>query len=162
MGIQCDHTLYHADRQGRLQGSWTEELVLDPHLGHRVRIVCWSCGKFYGYLRDGSSGARQALARAARDQAAATPLQNGGHQNGAQRSVSVAHEPKSTNPNARLRRSEIDCSQPRRLVSMGNVLEIFGYQETAVQGEQIRGPGSMRGPLRQDADRTAMVGLTKE
>ena len=84
MDTQCDHTLYHADRQGRLQGSWTEELVIDPDLGRRIRIVCGSCGKFYGYLRDGTSEASQALARAAIDQAAKLPPQEGNSQVGAQ------------------------------------------------------------------------------
>jgi hypothetical protein len=84
MDTQCDHTLYHADRQGRLQGSWTEELVIDPDLGRRIRIVCGPCGKFYGYLRDGTSATRKALARAASDQAAKLPPQEGETQTGAQ------------------------------------------------------------------------------
>lgn len=42
---RCNHTLYHRTNDGLLQGTWMEE-----HGQYGTRVVCRSCGKFYGYM----------------------------------------------------------------------------------------------------------------
>ena len=145
MNPKCDHTLYHADRQGRLQGSWAEELVLDRHLGERVRIVCGSCGKFYGYLRDGASRATQKSVAVEMQQAAEIAPQADKSQSAAEPSGHVADEPKTAQLNTKLRHGGIDYKQLRQIVSMADVLELIGYQPTAKLGDQLRGPCPVHG-----------------
>ncbi len=43
----CDHTLHHANPDGKLLGSW--HIV---QAGKRRKVVCKVCGRFYGYLRE--------------------------------------------------------------------------------------------------------------
>lgn len=40
----CNHTLYHCDRSGLLQGTWAVKKTPDGK-----RVACCECGKFYGY-----------------------------------------------------------------------------------------------------------------
>ena len=140
MNPQCEHTLYHADRQGRLQGSWAEELVVDTHLGQRVRIVCGSCGKFHGYLRDGTSRVAAVSLPATIQDAPERPADTQEHESLPNRvqPVDKGHEP--IRPTVKLRRGGIDYKELRHLVSMGNVLDLIGYQPTSTQGDQVRGP----------------------
>ena len=140
MKPQCDHTLYHADQQGRLQGSWAEDLVVDARLGRRVRILCRSCRKFYGYVRDGTSQATQASVIDNLDRTPQMPSETVKSQDVADPAGDVAPESKSPKPKTTLRHGGIDYKRLRQLISMAQVLELIVFVPTAKMGNQLRGP----------------------
>ena len=43
--LTCDHTTHLYNDRGEPMGSWVEQEV-----GNRVRVICGSCGRFYGWI----------------------------------------------------------------------------------------------------------------
>ena len=46
----CQHTLYHVDHRGILQGTWQATQV-----EKWLRVDCCICGKFYAYQKRGTA-----------------------------------------------------------------------------------------------------------
>jgi hypothetical protein len=132
---RCNHTLYHKDQNQKLQGSWTEELVVDSELGQRLRVACGACGKFYGYATVPNGRDATAPSRAADEN-----------------TTSVPQPPQEPNPLAESQLPELpilknsdrtaylDYLQIRKEVSMLQVLELVGFKPTSTRGNQLRGP----------------------
>jgi hypothetical protein len=145
MNTQCEHTLYHVDHDGRLQGTWTEELVIDTCLGRRIRIVCGSCGKFYGYLRDGTGRTGAPGIASGAEEAAEAPPQEQVNRMLGRSEKAASQQPEARGPKPSPFRGGLDFKALRELVSMADVLELIRYQPTVRQGEQLRGPCPVHG-----------------
>jgi len=129
MADKCNHTLYHKDRAENLQGSWTEELVVDAALGKRLRVACGVCGKFYGYGETPSKETPQGRLeppkrQVMRDALPALPA--------------IIPLPEEAGAGSRL--MGIDYAKVRAAVSMTQVLEAVDFHATTSSGAQQRGP----------------------
>ncbi len=54
--MTCDHSKELYDEEGRWLGSWVKEETKSG-----VRVVCESCGKFYGYIAKGRADADRSV-----------------------------------------------------------------------------------------------------
>jgi hypothetical protein len=145
MDAQCDHTLSHVDRQGKLQGSWTEELVVDSKLCRRLRIVCRSCGRFYGYLRNVDDQAELPPLCDSLQKVPSVSSQPGKGRPAKYQAESPISGTPCGAPDTRVRRGGIDYKELRRTVSMRDVLRLIRYRPTSTHGYQLRGPCPVHG-----------------
>jgi len=135
----CQHNVHCSDQQGFLQGSWTTEKTQDG-----TRVVCDSCGKFYGYLQ---AGTLPPIKRPVSLLSASGPAKQTGSS-----SCTVVND--SARPGQgtaaaslpgpfhqkRSARRPIDYAALRQLVSISQVLQVIEFAPTGRSGVQVRGP----------------------
>ena len=135
----CEHTISHVDADGYLQGTWTSD-----YGEHGTRIVCDACGKFYGYLREGTlppvKRPPKCLIQHGPDKTGSSSCSDGRVGEPQDRSI-AAQTPAATDRKATARsRRPIDFAALRRQVSIADVLELVEFSPVGRSGSQVRGP----------------------
>jgi len=146
----CDHTLSHVDERGFLAGSWTTEKTKNA-----TRVVCETCGKFYGYLAQGTlppikrPGKVPDTEHRARTGSSSCSRPVAAERQAADWQQQTANLPKcppgspeaETKNSSRSRpRRAIDFAELRRQVTIAQVLEIISWKPCSRRGCQLRGP----------------------
>lgn len=134
----CDHSVSHVDRAGFLSGSWTTEKTA---LG--TRVVCQSCGKFYGYLEK----LKVPPVKVPPSPVAAPSAQEDTGSSFCSGQDAALPPSSSAAPQATpaRKRQAIDFAELRRQVSISQVLELLRFQPAGRSGNQVRGPCPIHG-----------------
>ena len=133
---RCHHTINHVAEDGFLNGSWTTDSTA---VG--TRVLCESCGKFYGYLSKlHTPPVRRPVARDSSPGQAGTGSSSCSDLPEAVGQRRDVLPPPAATPEAANKRGSIDFAELRCQVSIRDVLELLEFSPVSRSGSQVRGP----------------------